>query len=631
MATSLEFAQNGQINGHVDGHKDYGEAAVKALVQEEKEEETSVAKLSKEHGVILKTFRILIADLCEQFGGGHPGSAIGMAAIGVALWKYTMQYAPHTPDWLNRGQLPALGVTRDMTNTEDVNAKMRACGFDVIDIEDGCFDVEGLTNALHQSRNSSLKPTFINVKTIIGLGSARAGDAEAHGIALGAADVADMKRAYSFDPEQHLVIGQEVRDFFEEIPSRGESLVEGWKSLLDRYSAAHPELADEFLSRIRGELPPHWKDLIPKTLPSQPTASRKANGLVFNPLAEKVKSFMIGTADLSPSVNMIYPGKLAFQHPDLSTTCGINGSYSGRYIHFGIREHAMASISNGLAAFSPNTIIPITSSFFMFYIYAAPGVRMGALQRLQVIHVATHDSIGMGEDGPTHQPIELAALYRAMPNLLYIRPGDNEEVAGAWLTALEAKHTPSIISTSRHALPQLHPKTDRNLVRKGAYVLHGEDDSTTSPDGIADLTLISSGAELPLTVSVASSLRAPPHSLTIRVVSFSSHRLFSQQPRTYQRSVLQRHAGTPAVVIEAYASLGWERYADAGYCMGTERFGQSLPGEEVYRFFGFTVENLVRVVGGYVEGLRGGRWGRGEWVDLAEGGEVSAGRAWRED
>lgn len=177
---------------------------------------------------------------------------------------------------------------------------MRASGFDVVDIEDGCFDIEGLTNALQQSRKSSLKPTFINVKTIIGLGSARAGDAEAHGIALGAADVANMKRAYSFDPEQHLVIGREVRDFFEEIPTRGEKLVKSWNSLLDRYSAAHSELADEFKSRIRGELPPHWKDLIPANLPSQPTPSRKANGLVFNPLAEKVKSFMVGTADLSP-------------------------------------------------------------------------------------------------------------------------------------------------------------------------------------------------------------------------------------------------------------------------------------------------------------------------------------------
>lgn len=186
-----------------------------------------------------------------------------------------------------------------MTNTEDVNAKMRACGFEVIDIEDGCFDIESLIDAFQQSRNSS-QPTFINVRTIIGLGSARAGDAEAHGIALGAEDVANMKRAYAFDPDQHLVIGQEVRDFFEEIPARGQKHVASWNQLVDDYSRAHPDLAEEFKSRARGELPPNWKDSIPTSFPPQPTPSRKSNGLVFNPIAEKVKSFMVGTADLTP-------------------------------------------------------------------------------------------------------------------------------------------------------------------------------------------------------------------------------------------------------------------------------------------------------------------------------------------
>lgn len=188
---------------------------------------------------------------------------------------------------------------RDMTNTEDVNAKMRACGFEVFDIEDGCFDIEGLVNTLQRAKKSS-QPTFVNVRTIIGLGSARAGDAEAHGIALGAEDVANMKRAYSFDPDRHLVIGPEVRDFFEELPARGEELVRNWTALVDDYSRAHPDLAEEFKARARGELPSNWKDLIPSTFPSQPTPSRKSNGLVFNPIASKIKSFMVGTADLSP-------------------------------------------------------------------------------------------------------------------------------------------------------------------------------------------------------------------------------------------------------------------------------------------------------------------------------------------
>lgn len=228
----------------------------------------------------------------------------------------------------------------------------------------------------------------------------------------------------------------------------------------------------------------------------------------------------------------------------------------------------------------------------MFYLYAAPAVRMGALQQLQVIHVATHDSIGMGEDGPTHQPIELAALYRAMPNLLYIRPGDSEEVAGAWTLAIQSKQTPSIISTSRHALPQLTPMTKREGVLKGGYVLE-EDES-------ADLTLIGVGAELNLAVSLARTLKDTAGVRT-RVVSMPCQRLFDGQTREYRQSVLRRQAGRPAVVIEAYAANGWERYANASISMSTDRFGQSLPGPVAYDYFGFTVDKMATKVQKYLK------------------------------
>ena len=197
---------------------------------------------------------------------------------------------------------------------------------------------------------------------------------------------------------------------------------------------------------------------------------------------------MVGTADLTPSVNMTWKDKVDFQHPDLKTACGINGNYAGRYIHWGIREHAMAAISNGLAAYNKGTIFPVTSSFFMFYIYAAPGIRMGALQGLQQIHIATHDSIGTGEDGPTHQPIALAALYRSMPNLLYIRPCDSEETAGAFIAAIKADTTPSIISLSRQALTQYPENSNRDGVQKGAYVFMEQEN--------ADVTLIGVGSEM---------------------------------------------------------------------------------------------------------------------------------------
>lgn len=264
----------------------------------------------------------------------------------------------------------------------------------------------------------------------------------------------------------------------------------------------------------------------------------------------------------------------------------------------------MAAISNGLAAYSPSTIVPVTSSFFMFYLYAAPAVRMGALQQLQIVHVATHDSIGMGEDGPTHQPIELANLYRAMPNLLYIRPGDSEETAGAWITAIGAKQTPSIISTSRQALPQLS-QTRRDGVALGAYVL--------SEAESASVTLIGVGAELSFALEVAEQFKAEK-GVTARVVSFPCQRLFEKQSLQYKRDVLQRHRGIPAVVIEPYAPNGWERYADAGICM--TRFGHSLPGTAAYRYFGYEVATLTTKVAKYLERIQEDELLRGEFVDL---------------
>ena len=220
---------------------------------------------------------------------------------------------------------------------------------------------------------------------------------------------------------------------------------------------------------------------------------------------------------------------------------------------------------------------------------------MGALQQLQVIHVATHDSIGMGEDGPTHQPIELAALYRAMPNIQYIRPGDSEETAGAWSIAIKSKHSPTIISTSRHAIPQLSGLTDRSKVKYGAYVLR-------ECEGAA-LTLIGVGAELSLAVEAATVL-LQDHSIPVRVLSFPCNRLFDQQSLEYKKTVLLRDMERPTIVIEPFASSGWERYASAAICMSTDRFGQSLPGPSAYQYFGFGIEAIVGKVLRYMDKWR---------------------------
>ncbi|KAK1247728.1 hypothetical protein MKX07_000616 [Trichoderma sp. CBMAI-0711] len=689
---------------------------------------------SKEHDLVLKTFRLLISDLCQQFNGGHPGGAIGMAAIGIALWKYVMSYAPLQPTFFNRdrfvlsnghtclfqyaflhltgyrdmtmdqlksyhsnrwdsicpghpeieiegievttgplgqGVANAVGLAMatknlaatynrpgyevvsnhtwcmvgdaclqegvaleaisfaghlklnnliviyddnqitcdgsvDLTNTEDVNAKMRACGWDVISVEDGCYDVDGIVAALERAKSSTDKPTFINVKTIIGLDSAVAGQAEAHGAAFGADDVKRMKRAYGFNEDEYFVVGDPVRQFFSNLPSRGEQIVSRWNDMVEQYTVAHPLLAEEFRRRVHGQLPSDWKSLIPRPedISDKPLATRASSGLMINPLAKEIRSFMVGTADLSPSVHMAWQGKEDFQHPNLRTACGINGSYAGRYVHYGVREHAMCAISNGMAAFSPGTFIPVTSSFFMFYLYAAPAVRMGALQRLKVIHAATHDSIGMGEDGPTHQPVELAALFRAMPNLLFFRPADSEETAGAWIAAVEAEGVSSIISTSRHKVPQLE-QTRREGVARGAYVIQ--------EDGDAQLTLIGVGAELSHVLGAAN-LLLEKNNIRCRVVSFPCQRLFEGQSLEYKRSVLRRHQGIPAVAVEPYAPNGWERYADAGISM--RRFGHSLPGTEAYKYFGFDVDSIVSKVLGYLQRVRQDELLKREFVDL---------------
>ncbi|PIG69409.1 transketolase [Aspergillus arachidicola] len=500
----------------------------------------------------------MIGDACLQEG-------VGLEAISYAghlkLNNLTIIY--------DNNQITCDGSV-DLTNTEDINGKMRASGWDVIDVEDGCYDVEGLVRALEQARASTEKPTFINVRTVIGLGSNVAGQAAAHGAAFGAPNVAQMKKENGFNPDEHFVIGETVRKFFEDLPARGESLVQEWKDLVKQYTAQYPELGAEFQRRMSGELPSNWKDLIPASFPEKPTASRASSGLVFNPIAKEIENFMVGTADLSPSVNMIWPGKVDFQHPDLRTTCGINGNYGGRYIHYGVREHAMCAISNGLAAYAPNTFIPITSSFFMFYLYAAPAVRMGALQHLQIIHAATHDSI---------------------------------ETAGAWIAAIEAKKTPTIISTSRHTLPQLK-QTSRDGVARGAYVLEEAEN--------AAVTLIGVGAELSFALEVANKLKEK--GVVARVVSFPCQRLFEQQSLEYKRSVLQRHRGIPAVVIEPYAPNGWERYADAGVCI--KRFGHSLPGKVAYKYFGYDIDTLTEKVHGYLGQVEKDELLKHEFVEL---------------
>ncbi|CAG8188138.1 unnamed protein product [Penicillium nalgiovense] len=486
--------------------------------------------------------------------------------------------------------------TADMANTEDINTKMRATGFNVVDVYNGNSDVAEITNALLAAKLSD-KPTFLNIRTTIGYGATKAGTADIHGAALGVDEVANFKRRFGLNPDEHFHIPQDVYDFFSDIPGRGDAHEAGWQNVLAKYQNEDPVLGAEFALRVAGKMPEDWTKCIPRTedQPTAPTATRKSAGIVTNNLAVNINSVLVGTADLTPSVNVAYKNKVDFQSPELQTACGLNGNYSGRYIHYGIREHSMCSISNGLSAFNKGTFIPMTSTYFVFHLYAAAGVRMAALQGLQQIHIATHDSIGVGENGPTHQPIAVAALYRAMPNVLYIRPCDAEEVAGAYIAAIQATETPTVISLSRQSLTQYPKNSSREGTLKGAYVFaeaEGDD---------FDVTLIGVGSEMGFAMQTRE-LLLNEHGIRARVLSFPCTRLFEQQSREYKQSVLKSRAGKPTVVIEAYPSNGWERYADASLSMNS--FGKSLPSKETYEHFGFAPESIAPKVKDLVEEVR---------------------------
>lgn len=282
----------------------------------------------------------MIGDACLQEG-------VGLETISLAgHWKLNNLTVIH-----DNNAITCDGSV-DITCQDDVNAKMKACGWNVIDVFDGVTNVTGIVNALIEAKASD-KPTYINVRTVIGIGSASAGDAKAHGAAFGPEDVANIKRCFGMNPEEHFVVSEATYSFFREAKSRGKRYEQQWADLVDAYSRKYPELANEFKLRSLGKMPQDWMKLIPdkSSFPTSPTPSRKSAGLICNPLAQSLSNFMVGTADLTPSVNMTWKGKKDFQDPDLRTACGINGDYSGRYIHYGIREHAMASIANGLAAY----------------------------------------------------------------------------------------------------------------------------------------------------------------------------------------------------------------------------------------------------------------------------------------
>lgn len=454
----------------------------------------------------------------------------------------------------------------DLAFTEDRAKRFEAYGWHVQRVEDG-NDVDAIDNAI-QAAKADPRPSIIMCRTVIGYGAPkRQGTAKAHGEPLGDEELDAAKDNLGWEKEPRFFIPNDVLAFYRQAVDRGRELEAGWKKRFDAYKKAHPELGDELARRLNGDLPADWESVLPK-FPADPkgTATRAASGKVINALAPKLPELIGGSADLAPSNNTKIDGSPAFQ----------KDSPEGRNFHFGVREHAMGSILNGMSIFGG--VIPYGATFLVFADYMRAAVRLAALSHYPSIFIFTHDSVGLGEDGPTHQPVEHLTSLRLIPNLTVIRPADANETAQAWKVAIENRHGPTVLALTRQALPVLDMPTS---VEKGAYVL--------KDFGTPEMILMASGSEVTLILEAAQKLA--DEGKGVRVVSFPSWELFEKQDEAYRESVLPKSI-QKRLAVEAGSGLGWERYA--GSVISIERFGASAPYKVIFEKLGFTVENVVK-------------------------------------
>jgi transketolase len=462
--------------------------------------------------------------------------------------------------------------------TEDVAARFLAYGWNVLRVGDA-NDIERIEQALSIFKKTPGRPTFIVLDSHIGYGSPNKVDsAAAHGEPLGDDEVRLTKHSYGWPEDQKFFVPDGVYEHFNAgVGARGASLRREWKERLEAYQAKYPELANEIELMQRRELPPEWDRNLPVFKPdAKGIAGRDASGKVLNVLAQNIPWFLGGSADLGPSnkTTLTYPGAGDFQAE----------SRGGKNLHFGIREHAMAAIVNGL---SLSKLRAFGATFFIFSDYARPAIRLGTLMELPTIFVFTHDAMGDGEDGPTHQPVEHLISLRAIPGLIVLRPGDANEVVEAYRYVMQLRHQPAVLALSRQPLPIL----DRNKyasaagVARGAYVL--ADTAGKDPE----IILMASGSELALAVEAHEKLLA--EDIHSRVVSMVSWEVFDQQTEEYRNSVLPPNV-TARVAVEQASTLGWERYVGpSGQVIGMKTFGASAPLKELQRKFGFEPDQVV--------------------------------------
>ena len=479
----------------------------------------------------------------------------------------------------------------DITFSEDRAKRFEAYGWQTIHVADG-NDLAAIHAALDAARADTTRPSLILVRTHIGYGSPEQDTFKAHGSPLGVEDVRKTKEKLGWPVEPDFLLPLPALKHLREALDRGVEAERAWNSRMDVYAKAFPELAAELQGRVAGELPAGWDADIPVfPADAKGLATRVAGGKVMNAIAPKLPALGGGSADLDPSTHTALKDLGDFNPPlapgeDSQGSDGGGWSHAGRNLHFGVREHAMGAIANGLAVHGG--FIPYGSTFLIFSDYMRPAIRLAALMGVHVVHVFTHDSVALGEDGPTHQPVGQLASLRAIPNLSVIRPADANETAVAWKVALETRKRPVLLALTRQNVPTLDRTryASADGLRQGAYVL------SDAPNGKPSLILLASGSEVGLIVEAADQLQAD--GIAVRCVSMPSWELFDAQPQSYRDQVLP--PDVPArLAVELGVSQGWGRYVGAkGDMLGIDHFGASAPAEVLLREFGFTVENVVK-------------------------------------
>ncbi|WP_305804828.1 transketolase [Stenotrophomonas sp. YIM B06876] len=485
--------------------------------------------------------------------------------------------------------LVTLSAGTDMAFSEDRARRFQAYGWQTLHVADG-NDIEAIDAALRAAHEDVARPSLVLVRTHLGYGSPEQDSFKAHGSPLGVEDVRRTKQALGWPTEPDFLVPERARAHFREALVRGGDLETAYEQRLQAYAEAFPAEYGELRQRLDGQLPPQWNADIP-VFPADEKgmASREASGKVINAIAPRLPALTGGSADLDPSTKTALKDQGDFNPPatpgeDLQGSDAAGWSAQGRNLHFGVREHAMGAIVNGLAAHGG--FIPFGATFLIFSDYMRPPIRLAALMGLHVVHVFTHDSIALGEDGPTHQPVEQLANLRALPHLITLRPGDANETAVAWQVALETRDAPVALILSRQSLPTLdrqHYASAEGL-RQGAYIL------SDAAAGAPELILIASGSEVSLMLAAAQRLQA--QGIAVRCVSMPSWELFEALPQAERERVLPP-AVTARLAIELGVSQGWERYVGAhGDMLGIEHFGASAPAAVLLREYGFTVEHV---------------------------------------